>query len=104
LWPRVIGAAVAAAAARSQLNETPASLPQSRAHTVSAGVAASDHNHVLALCGQIKSILVIAVQQTFCVRVKKLHREMNALQISSFDRKIRGLVAPHKAQSRQTRS
>src|SRR6267154_5945068 len=73
-----------------KLGQTPASVPQRSSHAVRACVTAADHDHIPALRGEITSVFVVAIEQTLCVGVKKLHREMDSLEISSCQRKIPG--------------
>ncbi len=71
-----------------KLRQTAASLTKSGADTVSAGVATSDNDYVLTFSGQVTSVFMLTVQEAFRVGVKKLHRKIHALKISSRQREI----------------
>ena len=66
-----------------ELHQAPAAVPHRRADAVGAGVAAADHDHVLALGGNVSAVLVAAVQQALGVGVQELHGEMDALEVSA---------------------
>src|SRR5256885_15844282 len=68
-----------------KLDQTSTSMSQRRGHAISARVAATDYDYVLVFRRNVIAVLVIAVQKTPGIRVEKLHCEMNALQISSFN-------------------
>ena len=61
-----------------------------RADAVRPGVAAADDHHVFALSGNITPIL-LTIEKGLGICMKKLHGEVDALQISPFNRKITGL-------------
>src|SRR6185295_15522783 len=71
-----------------ELDQTLAALSQGSAHAVRAGIATTNDNHVLVLCGEVVSIFVVTVQQASGVAVQKLHREMNSPQVPALDGQI----------------
>ncbi len=63
-------------------------MPQRRADAVSAGVAAADHDDVLALRVDVVPIFEIAVLQTLGIGGKTIHCEMDSVQLPPRNRDI----------------
>src|SRR5436853_7936707 len=68
-----------------KLDQTSTSVSQRGRDAISARVAATDYDYILVFRRDVIAVLVIAVQKTLGIRVEKLHCEVNALQISSFN-------------------
>ena len=68
-----------------KLDQTSASMSQRGGDAISARIAAADYDYVLVFRGNVIAISVIAVQKTLGIRMEKLHCEVNALQVSSFN-------------------
>jgi hypothetical protein len=70
-----------------QLRDTLAAVPDRGAGAIRAGVAAADDDDVFPRRGNLRAGLE-AVEQVPGVRREKIHREMNALERSAFNRQI----------------
>ena len=57
------------------------------ADAIRAGIAAADDDDVLVLCGDVTAVLML-IEQAFGVRRKKVHGEMNALELAALDGQI----------------
>ena len=66
-----------------ELMETAATLPERRADAVGAGVAAANHDYVLALGGNVLAVCMITVEQTLGVGVQELHGKVDALKCAA---------------------
>ena len=69
-----------------KLDQTAAAVSQRSGDAVSAGVAASDYDHVFIFRGD--EVRCRAIQYAFSICTQEIHREVNAWQVSILNRKI----------------
>ena len=63
-------------------------MAQRGADAVRPGVAAADHDHVLAFGADVVAVGVIRIEQAARVRVQILHREVDAREFASRNRQV----------------
>ena len=79
-----------------ELRQALAALPVARAVAVATGVAATDHNHILAFGDDLGDDIVASVP--FVLLRQELHRVVHALQLATRDRQVaaeRGPAGEH---------
>src|SRR6185295_5788571 len=69
-----------------KLDQAAAAVSQRSGDTVSAGIAASDYDHVLVFCRDV--IRRRAIQQALSIRTQEIHRKVNTWQTTILNRKI----------------
>ena len=75
------------------LHDALAAVAHRGADAVGAGVAATDHDHILAECMD-RGVIGAAVEDGLRVAAEKLHRVVHALQVAALDRQVARLGRP----------
>src|ERR687896_351609 len=58
------------------------------ADAVCAGITTTDDNHMFIFCGNIFAVFVAGIEQALGIGMKKIHREMDAIELAPWHRQV----------------